>query len=439
LIARTSGTLARFASRTDLSRGAGEMSFRVAPARSLGPVLLLLGALLLMPASAGVAQGVGTTGGDHQTAAAALSDVKAAIATIVAADASYATDRNVYHRASQRAINALEGARGPDYLAEPGNPGDAAGAIGHIDALLDRAATPVWAAPLHGAEANLRAAIAHLQDSLHARELMDYELTVSRALAYLEVAQGRPTETGVLAGLEGALANTVLGVPAGAQMADGCAQPRDAPAFGTHDGYVAWVTVPAGEGTHTLAENLGGTDVTVHSGLIVLHTAAAPLVAQRCSAHAGETATPLVTPAAQHVAAPATGDGSLPKLYTMAQAQQGAQIFATKCVSCHGANMQGTAAPSVAGNDFLTTAAHNGWTLAIIRYLVFKLMPLNASGSLSPGEYANVMAYLLASNCYPAGTTPFPTADSPSFAKIRLGPVPGHPEGENSQGVCRLH
>jgi len=410
----------------------------VAPARSRGPVLFLLAALALLAlTSPAAAQDVGTTGGDHQAAVAALSDVKAAIATIVTADASYATDRNVYHRASQRAINALEGTRGPDYQAEPGNPGDPAGAIGHIDALLDRAATPVWAAPLHGAEANLRAAVAHLQDSQHARELMDYELSVSRALAYLEVAQGRPTETGVLAGLEGALANTVLGVPAGAQMADGCAAPPDAPAFGTHDGYVAWVTVPAGEGTHTLAENLGGTDVTVHGDMIVLHTAAAPLVAQRCSAHAGGTAPPSVMPAAQHVVAPAAGEGSLPKLYTMAQAEQGALVFANKCVPCHGANLQGVAAPSVAGNDFLETAQRDGWTLAIIRYLVFKLMPLNASGSLSPDAYANVMAFLLASNCYPAGDTPFPTTDSPSFAKIKLGPVPGHPEGQNSAGVCK--
>ena len=102
------------------------------------------------------------------------------------------------------------------------------GAIGHIDALLDRKETPVWAAPLQGAEANMRAAVAYLQDSLKARELMDYELAASRALTYLEVARGRPTETGVLGGLEGALANTVLGVPAGATQADGCA-PRPPP------------------------------------------------------------------------------------------------------------------------------------------------------------------------------------------------------------------
>jgi polar amino acid transport system substrate-binding protein len=407
------------------------------PARLHGPVLFLLAALLLLPPSAGLAQNVGTTGGDHQAAVAALSDVKAAIATIVAADASYATDRNVYHRASQRAINALEGTRGPEYRPDAGTSGDEQGALGHLDALLNRTATPVWVAPLHGVEANLRAAVAYLHDSLQARELMDYQLTVSRALAYLEVAQGRPTETGVLAGLEGVLANTVLGVPAGARTADACTEPPDTPAFGIRDGYIAWVTVPASQGAHALAENPGGSDVTVQGNMIVLHTAAAPLVAQACSAHA---TAPAAAPPAQHAAAsvPREREGSLPGLYTLAQAEQGAQVFANKCVSCHGANMQGVAAPSVAGNDFLETAKRNGWTLEIIRYLVFTMMPFNTASSLSPSEHAAVMAYLLASNCYPAGNKPFPTGDSPSLAKIKLGPVPGHPEGQNSLGVCKL-
>jgi polar amino acid transport system substrate-binding protein len=409
---------------------------RVVLARSHGPVLFLLGALVLLPPSTGLAQNAGTTGGDHQAAVAALSDVKTAIATIVAADASYATDRNVYHRASQRAINALEGTRGPEYRPDAGTPGDEQGAIGHIDDLLNRTATPVWVAPLHGVEANLRAAVSFLQDSLRARELMDYQLTVSRALAYLEVAQGRPTETGVLAGLEGALANTVLGVPTGAQTADACAAPPDAPVFGTHDGYLAWVTVPAGQGAHALAENPGGSDVTVQGGMIVLHTAAAPLVAQACSTHA---VVPEPVPLVRHaaVSVPRTSEDPPPALYTMTQAEQGAQIFANKCVSCHGANMQGTAAPSVAGNDFLDTAKHNGWTLEVVRYLVFTMMPLNASTSLSPTAHAAVLAYLLASNCYPAGNTPFPIADSPSFAKVKLGPVPGHPAGQNNLGVCK--
>lgn len=424
-----------------------------APARFLGPAVFLLAALAL-PQPAPAAAAVGSQAGDHAAAQAALSDVKAAIDTLVAANMSYSTNRVDYHRASQRAINALEGTRGKYYAAGVGSPGDEQGAIGHIDALLDRKATPVWAAPLHGAEANLRAAVVHLRDSLKARELMDYEIAVSRALAYLEVAQGRPTETGVLAGLEGALANTVLGVPYGVHQEDACTTPQAAPAYGTHGGLIAWVTVPADAGTHTLAENPGGTDVTVQGNMVVLHTAAAPMVAKACGAHAAGQ------PAAQHAttqqpsqpqpaqaqqqamqkptaATPAQG-GPPPALYTLGQARKGAAIYASKCVACHGSNMQGTAAPSVAGTDFLTTAKRNGWTLQAIRYLVFNIMPFNAPHSLSDSSYAAVMAFLLASNCYPAGNTPFPTEDQPSFGKVKLGPVPGHPAGQNSLGVCKV-
>ena len=49
------------------------------------------------------------------------------------------------------------------------------------------------------------------------------------------------------------------------------------------------------------------------------------------------------------------------------------------------------------------------------------------------------MAYLLASNCYPEGAKPFPSADDPSFAKIKLGPVPGQHPDQNAKGVCDMH
>jgi polar amino acid transport system substrate-binding protein len=439
------------------------------PARMFGPAILLLTAIALArPVVA--ATPLGTQAGDHTAALAALADVKAALAMLVTADRSYATDRTIYYRASQRAINALEGLNGPDAVAGLGSPGDADGAIGHIDALLDRKATPVWVDPLHGAEANLRAAVSHLHDSLKARELMDYQIAVSRALAYLEVAQGRPTETGVLGGLEGALANTTLGIPDGATQEDACAPPRSAPAYGTHDGNIAWVTVPISAGAHTLAENPGGTEITVQGDMIVLRTAAAPLVARTCSGqpdtapttqHAAAAQVPLQEPAQpQQVAQPrqtepkrteqlaalqqqqgtadSAGGGAPPALYTLAQAREGAIVYGPKCAGCHGANMQGTAAPSVAGNDFLNTASRNGWTLAVIRYLVFNIMPMNAPHSLSPNSYAAVMAYLLASNCYPAGNTPFPTEDQPSFAAIKLAPVPGTKAEQNSRGVCQI-
>jgi len=391
-----------------------------------------MAASLLTPCSALAA------GDDHAQALAALADVRAAIAELVEVDASYATDRNVYHRASQRAINALAGVHGEGYQAGPGSPGDTAGAIGHVDALLDRKENPVWADPLHGAEANMRAAVAHLHDSLKARELMDYEISASRALTYLEVALGRSTDLGVLGGLEGALANTELGVPAGAAREDGCAAPTSAPSYGAHGGYLAWVALPASDGTHSLAENPGGVDVSVGNGIVTLRTAAAALVAKSCASHASAPATMRTAAAPANAPQPAAASALPPALYTEQQALRGAQIYGQKCVACHGKDMQGTAAPSVAGTDFLTTAQRNKWTLEIIRYIVFTLMPRNAPSSLDPQDSAAVMAYLLASDCFPAGTTPFPVADKPSFASTKLGPPPGHPAGQNDKGVCKL-
>ena len=409
-------------------------------ARAIGPALFLLTAAGLP--GAGTAQAAAVD--DHEAARAALADLRAAVAEIVQVDRTFATDRLVYRRASQRAINALVGMHGASYAADAGLPAgaDAEGAIGHVDQLLDRKEAPAWAEPLRGAEANLRAAVAHLEDSRKARELMDYAIAVSRALTYLEVAQGRPTETGVLGGIEGALSNTLLGVPAGATQADGCAAPTATPSYGTHAGYLAWVALPATSGTHALAEAPGGADLVVQDDMIVLHTAAAPLVATACASRV-QAAPPsaLVEPAAAAAPAPApaAASGSAPPaLYTVAQAQAGAAIYASKCVSCHGADLHGTAAPSVAGTDFLDTAKHNGWTLQIIRYLVVNNMPRNSPKSLSPTEYASVLAFLLASNCYPAGGTPFPTKDEPAFGKIVMGPVPGAHPDRNDLGVCKV-
>ncbi|HEY1413483.1 MAG TPA: cytochrome c, partial [Rhodopila sp.] len=216
---------------------------RLAPARISGLVLFLCAGSIGMMLSVASPAAIAAPSDDHQQALAALADVKAAIDELVRVDASYSTDRNVYHHASQQAINLLAGEHGDGYVAGPDLSNSGAGAIGHIDSLLDRTATPAWTGPLHGSEVNLLAAVSYLQDSLKARELMDYQISASRAIAYLEVARGRPTEAGVLGGLEGVLANTVLGVPEGATQVDVCGMPSSAPAYGTHDGYLAWIAL----------------------------------------------------------------------------------------------------------------------------------------------------------------------------------------------------
>lgn len=440
--------------------------WRCATARAIGPVFLL-GLSAVGPAAYAVPLD------DHREALAALADTRAAMTEIMQAENSYSTDKEVYHGFAQRALNALVGAKSEYYVAGADNSADAIGAVGHIDRLLDRTANPPWVEAMHGAEANIRAAAANLVDARDTRELMDFEIAASRALRHLDVAVGRPNQIGVFGGLEGALATTALGVPQGAVVANACALPapdqvRGAPAFGIAAGYLAYVAVPATSGTHALPGPVGGTEISVGNGAVVLHTAATPLVAKLCARHAA-AASPIrlvadngAAPSRNFAAATTTGaapphptaaaaakatsaqagngaaagTAAVPALYTMAQAEAGKKLFEQNCVACHGTNLQGTAAPSVAGHDFLNTAKSDGWTLEVIRYIVFDLMPRNSPGTLQPEQSADVMAYLLASNCYPAGNTPFPAKNASDLSKINMGPLPGAHPNANQYGVC---
>ena len=103
---------------------------RLAPARISGLVLFLCAGSIAVMLSAASLAAVAAPSDDHQQALAALADVKAAIDELVRVDASYSTDRTVYHRASQRAINLLAGEHGDGYVADPDLPKPGAGASG---------------------------------------------------------------------------------------------------------------------------------------------------------------------------------------------------------------------------------------------------------------------------------------------------------------------
>ncbi len=407
-------------------------------ARALGTSALASCCVLALDARAA------QPGGPHGEALAALSAIQATIGQVVQSEDSFSTDPASYRDAAQRAINMLVGTGDPLYVAAAGAPADPVGAIGRLDGLLGGADDQVWIPALRGAEVNLRAAVARLQAAHDAHELMDYQIAATQALSSLGTALGRGGDTGVLGGLQGALANTVLAVPQGAREVDACAPPSGAaPSYGTHAGYLAYVAVPAAAGTHALVDTVTATAVSVQNGAVVLSTPAAALVTHLCATEAPPPQ-PAPQPAApaSHGSAtpPASGpqqaEGTPPALYTHAQAEAGRTIYMEQCVSCHGANLHGVAAPAVAGTDFLKTAKDNDWTLEVIRYLVFTMMPLNAGGSLQPEQYADLMAFLLASNCYPAGSAPFPEADQPGFADVQLKPLPDPRPGQNDLGVC---
>lgn len=405
-------------------------------------VFKVISAGAMLVALAGPAASATSHGTEHASAAGALGDIKAAIASIIHAENATSSGPDEYKAAAQRAINALVGEQDPAFVAKLGNPGDAAGVIGHVNHLLDRIATPPWVPALHGVLVNTQAAVGHLQDALRAGSLSKFEVAASRALENLEMAQGRTDEYDALGGMAGALANTELAVPAGATMLDGCMRPRK-PGYGVYQGYLVYQAVSLDNGG-TLLTNPGGRYIKRNGNMLIFYTAAAPVVQQHCAEHA-VAATVRTTPAlvkvaqARAQARPSTlikaTNGAI---YTTAQAKQGEAIYTQSCASCHGTNLQGVAAPAIAGKDFLGTAQKNGWTIGILRTIVTENMPFNNPGSLTAGQYAEVLAYLLAANCYPAGTTPFPEHATANLAHLKIT-EPSHLAGTPDRfGVCSV-
>lgn len=81
-------------------------------------------------------------------------------------------------------------------------------------------------------------------------------------------------------------------------------------------------------------------------------------------------------------------------VFTAAQADRGAAVFKTSCTACHEPER-------FVGKDFLS-----GWTGKPLQALfthVSTMMPEDNPGSLKPQQYADVVAYFLKLNGYPAG------------------------------------
>lgn len=91
-------------------------------------------------------------------------------------------------------------------------------------------------------------------------------------------------------------------------------------------------------------------------------------------------------------------------VYTEEQATRGAGVYAKECASCHGAGLEGDGfAPALAGTEFLGN--WNGTTLGDLFDRIRISMPPGSPGSVPVQAKADIVAHLLKSNKYPAGTT----------------------------------
>ncbi|MBW4047597.1 MAG: transporter substrate-binding domain-containing protein [Proteobacteria bacterium] len=93
------------------------------------------------------------------------------------------------------------------------------------------------------------------------------------------------------------------------------------------------------------------------------------------------------------------------------QVGPGKTAYAAECAMCHGDHLEGRTAPALAGQGFAPRTNSTMTIGGIYQYMTTN-MPAEKPGKLKPGEYANIMAYLLHKNGY----TPSGKALSPETA-----------------------
>lgn len=94
-------------------------------------------------------------------------------------------------------------------------------------------------------------------------------------------------------------------------------------------------------------------------------------------------------------------------VYTQEQMNRGQPLYARECASCHGATLNGgEMAPPLSGGVFLSN--WNGLTVGDLFERIRTTMPLSKPGKLSRDVNADILAYILGMNKFPAGDTELP-------------------------------
>ncbi len=101
-----------------------------------------------------------------------------------------------------------------------------------------------------------------------------------------------------------------------------------------------------------------------------------------------------------------TNDG----VYTKAQGERGQKVFSEKCTACH------------ESSRFSGEAFHESWDNKALKELwdvASGTMPEDNPGSLKQQEYADILAYFLSLNAYPAGEVEL-QGNAPAMAAIKI-------------------
>ena len=121
---------------------------------------------------------------------------------------------------------------------------------------------------------------------------------------------------------------------------------------------------------------------------------------------------------------PSVWDG----VYTADQAKRGETAYLQTCASCHGPALDGgDMTPPLVGGAF--TSNWNDLTVGDLFERIRTTMPLDNPGRLSRTQTADVIAFVLKANNWPAGATELP-ADSPALKQVRIAAVRPPSQGQ---------
>ena len=125
------------------------------------------------------------------------------------------------------------------------------------------------------------------------------------------------------------------------------------------------------------------------------------------------------------IAASSARAGTWDGVYTDTQAQRGGALFQQQCGRCHGANLAGSfETPPLVGRF---KPYWSGASLDVLFDYVATAMPLDRPGSLSRAANADIVAFLLKANDFPAGAKEL-SANAEDLKAIRFDAVRPPPE-----------
>jgi alcohol dehydrogenase (cytochrome c) len=107
-------------------------------------------------------------------------------------------------------------------------------------------------------------------------------------------------------------------------------------------------------------------------------------------------------------------------LFTERQAERGSAVYAKSCASCHGPSLEGTTAGPLTGPRFTRKWADGKHSVDDLYFVTRTQMPYGAPGTLTNQQYIDVVALMLQSNGYRAGSKEL-TADAALLKATTIG------------------